>query len=137
MAESTLPIVEPDADSRAFWEEIRAHRLAVQKCVDCGSLRAYAQAFCPPCLSERFEWIHCSGNGRVYSFTSVLRPPTPAFVSQVPYNVALIDLEEGPRLLARVSNSGGGISVGDTVRAVFDDNGVAPSLPIFEVVNEP
>lgn len=134
MADSVLPMVEPDADSRAFWQEIREHRLAVQKCVDCGSIRAYAQAFCPLCLSERFEWVHCSGSGRVYSFTSVLRPPTPAFASQVPYSLALIDLDEGPRLLARVRDGAGSISIGDRVRAVFDDSGLAPTLPIFEVV---
>lgn len=126
-----LPVPEPNEDSRAFWQAAREHRLLAQRCEECGSARAYPQAACPVCLSERAASFECSGRGRIHTFTTIARPPLPAFAALAPYTLALIELEEGIRLLSEVKGSAP--SIGAPVRLVFEDRGET-SLPKFELV---
>jgi uncharacterized OB-fold protein len=133
MEENRRPMPEPDEDSHVFWEGIKGHRIMAQKCAACGSLRSYPREICPSCLSGEFRWIECSGRGHIYSYTTVYRPPLGSFSKMVPYTIALVDLEEGTRLLAHVEGDLNSIAVGTPVEAVFEDLQGKGSLPKFRV----
>jgi uncharacterized protein len=120
MYEKPLPIV--DVDSLPFWRAAREHKLAVIHCRDCGKRFFYPRALCPHCHSAAVEWMTASGRGTIYSFTVARRPAGPAFKGDVPYVVALVELEEGPRLMTNiVTTDVNGVRIGQKVKAMFDD----------------
>src|SRR5260370_28545175 len=96
------PLPKPDKDSAAYWEGTRRHELLVQQCNACERLRFYPRSVCPYCLSDQFQWRPSTGRGAVYSFTVIHRAPLPAFRDKVPYVLALIELEEGVRMMSNV-----------------------------------
>jgi uncharacterized OB-fold protein len=85
-----------------FWEGTHAHELRLQRCDACGSFRFPPQVLCRACLDERHRWVPTSGRGTVYSYVVQHRPATPAFAADVPYVVAVVELEEGPLLLTDI-----------------------------------
>lgn len=99
MNEPTRPTPVPDQDSAPFWEGCRNHKLRIQKCANCGTLRFPARRHCAACGSDQSTWTDASGKGNVYSWIVVNHPvPREVFVSEVPYVVALVNLEEGVRM---------------------------------------
>jgi uncharacterized OB-fold protein len=120
MYEKPLPVI--DGESRPFWQAAREHRLAIMRCRDCAKHFFYPRALCPSCHSAAVEWVNVSGRGSVYSFTIARRPAGPAFKAEVPYIVALVELEEGPRLMTNiVTDDVDQVRIGQAVKAVFDD----------------
>lgn len=86
------------------------------RCEDCGYVRPPSAFACPECLSERTRWIRSTGTGVVEGLTWYLQPFDPRF-TDVPYNVALVRLEEGVRMLASVLDGRyGELAVGQRVR---------------------
>ena len=120
MYEKPLPAI--DQESRPFWQAAHEHKLAVMRCRDCRRHFFYPRLFCPHCHSAAVEWTTASGRGTIYTFTVARRPAGPAFKADVPYVVALVELEEGPRLMTNIVTSDiAGVRIGQTVAAVFDD----------------
>lgn len=95
-----LPHITPL--SKPFWEGTHAHELRLQRCRKCGAFRFPPQVLCRACLAEETDWVATSGNGTVYSFVVQHRPATPAFAEDVPYVVAVVELDEGPLLLTNI-----------------------------------
>jgi uncharacterized protein len=105
-----------------FWEALRRHELVVQQCGSCGRLRFVPTELCPYCYSAARTWSTVSGRGRVYTFSVVHRAPTPAYQAEAPYAIACVELDEGPRLPARVIDvDPADVEVGMPVEVVFDD----------------
>src|SRR5581483_890442 len=98
--EKPLPAITEDG--APWWDGCRQGELRAQRCGACGHLRWPPSVLCPACLAEGGEWVRLSGRGTVWSFIVVHRPQHPAFFGDVPYNVAVVELEEGPRLHANV-----------------------------------
>lgn len=96
------PVPTADHESAEFWRRVHARRLAVQRCTACHALRFYPRAVCPECLDGAFEWVDVAGRGMLYSFTVCHRPAAEAFADRTPYIVALVELQEGVRLLANL-----------------------------------
>lgn len=97
------PVPEPDPDSAPFWEGVKQGRLLVQRCTACGRHRFPPGEACPDCLSREADWVEVCGRGRVYSWIVVRHPiPREIFAEEVPYIVALIDLEEGVRIASNL-----------------------------------
>ena len=94
------PLPAPDADTATFWRGLRDGELLLQHCNDCGHVQYYQQAICRACGSEQLEHRPASGRGKVHSFSVVHRAPGPAFKSDVPYAVILVELAEGPRMIS-------------------------------------
>jgi uncharacterized protein len=92
---NSTPFTEP------FWEALREGRLVVQRCSACGVWRWPPQVACPTCLSEEYEWTATAGRGRLYSYSVVRRPVDPARFD-VPYVLAVVELDEGPRMLTNI-----------------------------------
>ena len=129
------PIPEIHDETRPFWLGCREHELRLQKCRDCGQFRFYPRSLCPYCFSDKSEWVRASGRGRIYSFTVSYRPATEAFLEDLPYNIAIIELEEGVRMVSNVVGcENEDLKIGLPVEVVFED--VAPdlTLPRFKLV---
>lgn len=127
------PTIGPD--SRPFWDACAAHRIDLPFCEECGKPHLPAGPICPFCLSRKLEWRTVSGRGKVATWTMIRRGFHPAFQDEVPYNVAQIELEEGPRLTANVVGLDGAKPViGMRVEAVFDDVDDTLTMPRFKPV---
>lgn len=80
-----------------FWSAAARGELVIQHCAPCDRFEWTPQAACSSCLSQELEWKPVSGRGTLYSYSEVSRPQTPTF--NAPYVVAIVQLEEGPRML--------------------------------------
>jgi uncharacterized OB-fold protein len=76
--------------------------LAVQACGHCGRLRHPPRVLCPSCASEAVRYVSLSGRATLFTWTVTHQPMHPAFADQVPYAVAVVEVEEGPRLVCRL-----------------------------------
>jgi uncharacterized OB-fold protein len=96
------PVPRPAPESIPYWEAAKQHRLSLPRCEDCEQHWFPPSRSCPYCLSANFTFKDLSGRGTVYSFVTFHRPYHPAFTEEVPYVVALVELDEGPRLLTNI-----------------------------------
>lgn len=90
-----------DSDTRPFWEATKRSELLLQYCPQCNAYQFYPRVVCKNCLSD-VEWVASSGRGTVYSFSVVHKAFNPEFKDKVPYIVALITLDEGPRMMTNL-----------------------------------
>lgn len=129
------PLPIPDSDSRPFWDGCKAEKLRLQQCSACGEFQFYPRAICRHCASEALDWQDVSGEGEIYSFTVARRPAGPAFAADVPYVVAIVRLDEGPRLMTNiVTDDIAGLRIGARVRVVFERMSAEITLPKFTPV---
>ena len=125
------PLPMPTEDSAAYWEGTHRGELRAQRCADCGYLRWPPAPVCPQCLSLGHDWVKLSGRGKVYSWIIVHKSQHPAFWGD-PFNVAIVELDEGPRLHTNlVDVEPGGISIGMPVEVVFEKQNDEITLPRF------
>ncbi len=128
------PTLPPTEISRFYWDAARAHKLLIQRCDDCGHYIHWPQVSCPSCQSERLSPAEVSGKGTIYSFTIVHHLFHPAFADEVPYSLAIIELDEQPglRLLTNIIDCPNDeLSVGMAVEVTFQDQEGA-TLPQFK-----
>lgn len=122
----------PSPESEPFWEACRRHELRLQRCDACGSFWFPPSAVCPRCLSESWVWARTSGRGTVYSFAVFHRVYHPGFAGDLPYVVAVVELEEGPRLpTSIVGIDHGAIRCDLPVEVLFEDVTETVTLPKF------
>jgi len=127
------PVPRPDAESEPFWSAAREGRLLVQECSSCGHRQLYARAHCLACRGS-VDWVVASGRGTVYSFTVIRQNMSRSFRHLVPYVVALVDLEEGPRLMTNIVGCPPEqVQIGSAVRVRFDAVSDEIALPFFEL----
>lgn len=86
----------------SFWDAARNGRLELQRCMGCRRLRYFPAPACPVCLSTECAWEAASGFGTVHAFSIVHRAPSAVTAKEIPYTIALIDLEENVRVMARL-----------------------------------
>ena len=103
VAEWTKPLPLPDNVSGPYWQAAAEGRLLIQQCPACGNRQWYPRALCTACGADT-EWLECTGRGVVHTFTVVRQMGMRAFREDVPYVVAMIDLEEGPRLMGGITD---------------------------------
>jgi hypothetical protein len=128
--EKPLPAITEDG--APYWEGCREGELRAQRCRACRHLRFPPSVLCPRCLGEDTEWVRLSGRGTVYSFIVVHRPQHPAFFADAPYNVAVVELEEGIRMHSNVVDCPPeALRVGLPVEVVFDKVNDEITLPRF------
>ncbi len=130
--DQALPKPAANPDSQPYWDAARTRRLFFRACKSCGAKHFMPRHLCPGCWSDQLEWIESNGRGTVHSFSIVHRAPTPVFAKQAPYVIALIDLDEGPRLFTNIVGEGAlAVAIGDRVRITFEDRGSDATLPQF------
>ena len=133
--EYNKPLPMPYSVSQGFWEAARQHELRLQKCLQCGHLRYPPSPACLGCLSAEAEWAKLSGRGTVYTFTIYRHAFGRQWTDDVPYNVAIIELQEGPRMISNVVGCPlEEIEIGMPVEVVFQGITERFSLPKFRPV---
>jgi uncharacterized OB-fold protein len=105
----------------------------IQRCDTCGAHQLYARDRCLRCRGP-VQWVEASGRGTVYSFTVIRQNYSRPFRDWIPYVVALVDLDEGPRLMTNivgcdVDDVHVGLPVRATFEAVSDEAGIAVFVP--------
>jgi uncharacterized protein len=116
-----------------YWEAAREGRLVVQECRECHALRHPPLPQCPRCHDSRPGWREVSGEGAVYTYTTVRHPTHFAFADKIPYVLAIVELAEGPRLVTALTGTGSeDVRVGLPVRVVFREIAQGVTLPYFE-----
>ena len=125
------PLPRVDEESRGYWEALARHELYLQRCRGCGTLRYYPRALCPECLSSGVDWVRARGRGTVYSFTVTHQNQAPGFREELPYVLAVVELEEGLQLMTNVVGCPPErVRIGLAVTAVFED--VAPEITLLK-----
>lgn len=98
-----IPAPAVNQDNAYFWEGVAAGQLRIQRCIQCGSLRHPASPACPKCSSLQWAAVTASGRGEVFTHATVHHPLSPPY--EEPYVLAVIELEEGVRVLSRLLDS--------------------------------
>ena len=96
------PLPAPDELERGFYEAAAQGELRYQHCTGCGHSQFYPRPLCTSCGATP-DWAPASGRGRVHTFTIVRQNFMPPFGEEVPYAVAMIDLEEGVRMMGTIT----------------------------------
>jgi len=126
------PVPDPDASSAPFWDAAARHELRVQRCTDCGRRRHPPRPMCPTCHSFQHTFERVSGRGRIWSWVIAHPPVLPAFADKTPYNIVVVELEEGVRMIGNLLNvPNEEIVEGMEVVVDFDDVEEGVSLPAW------
>jgi uncharacterized protein len=108
--------------TRPFWEAAKHHELVIPRCTICDHLFFYPRSECPRCLSNHLEWMQVSGRGRLHTYTVVYQPANAAFRDDTPYIYAVVQLDEGPRMVSNVVQCEiDAVRVDMPLEAIFDD----------------
>ena len=124
-----VPVATPESDF--FWDKTRKHELWIQKCVDCDTAFFYPRMICPDCLEDKIEWFKTSGKVFLYTYMINHRPP-PGFEDEAPYAIAIVQLDEGPRMMTNIvgiENTPENLVLDMPLEVVFQDIVDDMSLP--------
>jgi len=93
---AVVPLTEP------YWEATRNEVLTAQRCGACDRFVWYPRERCPNCLSADLVWTDLSGEGTIYTFNVMRKPGNPMMADEIPYLIALVDLDEGIRVTTNI-----------------------------------
>ena len=125
-----LPTVDPE--TRPYWDAAKDGRLLIRRCNACGEAYFYPRSFCPKCWSEDVSWEEASGRATLYTWSVVHRNDLPPFPERVPYVAAVVDLDEGPRMMTNVEGcSFDELRVGMPLQVDFRVESDDITVPIF------
>ncbi|TAK22490.1 MAG: hypothetical protein EPO26_11185 [Chloroflexota bacterium] len=96
------PLPQPEPLALPYWDSLKERAMRLQRCRGCERFVFYPRAVCPHCGGRDLAWQRVSGRGRLHSFCIPHRNPNPAFQPDLPYVVALVELDEGVRLLTNL-----------------------------------
>ena len=121
----------PDSASREYWKAASEGRLLYQECPQCGNRQLYPRMACTTCGATP-EWRESSGRGTVHTFTIIRQNYAQPFRDMLPYVVAMVELEEGPRLMSNVTDvAADDVTVGMAVEVHFEPLDENVGLPLF------
>ncbi|MPY92160.1 MAG: hypothetical protein GEV08_03570 [Acidimicrobiia bacterium] len=124
---------EPSPVTLPFWEATGRGELLIQRCPACAAAIFYPRPACPACGNQQLGWETASGRGTVHTFSVARRPTHPKFTGDEPYVVAVVALDEGPRMTTNIVECDPGeVRIGMPVELVFDEVGEDGfALPLF------
>jgi uncharacterized OB-fold protein len=131
------PLPAITSEAKPFWDAALQNQLVMQRCNDCKAWIWTPRPLCNECGSERIEWTPMSGKGAVYSFTVIRqvvgRAASKSFEPDIPYVVAWVDLDEGPRMITNIVGCPvEAVNLGMKVSVVFDKASDEIWLPKFK-----
>ncbi len=139
MAESRRPLPRPTPETQHFWDGTRARELRLQRCDACDRVYFPPRPFCPACASRKVSVFAASGRGRLYSYVINHRAP-PGSGFETPYSIAVVELEEGPRLMTNIvetPQTPEALQHDLPVEVVYEDFGDEITLPFFRPAEAP
>jgi uncharacterized OB-fold protein len=125
------PLPTIDAENEPFWTGAAEGVLRMQRCDSCGHIRFPIQALCPVCISPAFSWSELSGRGTIFAKIVYQRAFHPSYRADVPYNLVIVQLDEGPRMFSNVHEGATPSVIGDRVEVVFDQESDDIFVPRF------
>lgn len=139
VARADIPTI--DAASAPYWEAAKRGRLLIAECASCGRVHHYPRPFCPHCWSEDVRPIQASGAGTLHTFSTVYANDLAPFKERLPYVAALVELDEGPRLMTTIEGAEPehlriGMRVDAVFRPVDDTDPESAYLTIFTPAKE-
>jgi len=127
----------PNEDTEPYWEYAHKGELRMPKCSACAHVYFPPAVLCPKCLSEEHEWIKLSGHGKIFSYIVFHHAFYPGYSDDVPYNTAIIELAEGPRMHSNVTDcNNDDLHIGLPVEVWFDKVDDEVTLPKFKPAKE-
>ena len=128
------PLPEMEEELQPFWDGCKQHELRLQQCQTCGTYY-YPNSICHNCDSPKMEWVKVSGKGKLFTYGIFYQLYHPAFKDEIPYNVSVIELDEGPLMLSNVVKCPDeDLKIGMPVEVVFEDVTEEVTLPKFKRV---
>jgi uncharacterized protein len=125
-----LPTIEDE--SRPFWNAAQEGRFLIVRCNACGRAHHYPRPFCPYCWSEDVSWEDACGRATLYTYSTVHVNDLPPFAERVPYVAAVVDLEEGPRVMTNVVDcEPSQLEIGMALEVTFRELTPEISAPVF------
>ena len=122
----------PDPTTQPWWDAANNGRLTIRRCADCGRAHFYPRPFCPACWSERVDWEDASGRASLYTYSVVHHNDLPPFAQRVPYVAAVVELEEGPRMMTNVVDCEPEVlEIGMALEVTFRRETDEVALPVF------
>ncbi len=132
-AKRPLPNLK-EMDTSDYWKATKDHKLTYQQCDHCEKVVFYPRSHCTGCMEGTLQTKNASGNGTIYTFSIIRQSYHPFFRNLVPYAVAWVDLDEGPRILANITGIDDptkDISIDQRVSVVWEDHEDL-SIPLFK-----
>ena len=126
------PLPQPTPETKPFWDGLKEHELRVMHCIACGHNYLYPRPYCPQCFSDRTEWRKASGRATLHTFV-VNHRPAPNFDG--PYVIAVVQLDEGPRLMSNLVDADpdpNKLTIDMPLQIVYDDVTDDVTLPKFK-----
>ena len=127
------PVPVPTPETQPFWDGCAAGELRLQRCADCRQPYFYPRPVCPACGSRNVEWFTASGRATLYSYV-INHRPAPGFEDEAPYAIAVVELEEGPRMMSNiieVAQTPETLQLDMALEVVFHRMNDEISLPLF------
>jgi uncharacterized OB-fold protein len=131
---SKIPLPKPTPETEHFWDGTRLGELRLQKCDDCEQVYFPPRPFCPSCASREVSIFSASGRALLYSYV-INHRPHPAFDG--PYSIAVVQLEEGPRMMTNIINveqTPEALVLDMPLEVIFEELDEQISLPYFQPV---
>lgn len=133
MAEHRKALPHPTPETQDFWDGAKAGELRLQRCNDCKQAYFPPRPFCPACASRSVASFRATGRGRLYSYV-INHRPAPGFEHEAPYAIAVVELDEGPRMMTsmvEVPQTPEALVLDMPVEAVFEPATETISVPKF------
>ncbi len=131
-----LQVPSPTPETQPFWDGTAVGEIRLPRCLSCRRTHFYPRPICPHCHGRELEWITATGRGTLESYI-VNRRPIPAIVEGETQIIAIVQLEEGPRLMTDIAGvlleDAESLQLGSPVRAVYVERG-GLRLPLFELI---
>jgi uncharacterized protein len=125
-----LPGIDPD--TAPFWDAARDERLLIRRCNACARVHFYPRPFCPHCWSTDVVWETASGQATLYTWSIVHRNDLPPFGDLVPYAPAVVDLDEGARMMTWVAGCAfADLRIGMRLQVAFEQRTEDLTVPVF------
>jgi len=136
MSDAPRPLPQPTDLTRPYWQAAARGELLLQHCPDCQRWQFYPRPFCLHCESGAVQWRAASGLGRIYTYTVNHRAPNAFMKQRLPYVVAIVELNEGPRLMANIQGDAAlDARIGSRVQVQFEPVSEELALPQFTLLD--
>jgi len=132
---ATVPPPERTELNAPYWDSLAKGNLCFQRCTSCGHAWLPPRSECPACLSDQPRWEKAGGGAKLVSWVVYHIAYHPAFKDRLPYNVAVVELDEGPRLISNVVgvDDAQSLTIDQHLRLVIEDEG-GTAVPRFAPV---
>ena len=133
MPEWNKPLPTIVGETKPFWDSCRQGKLLLQKCERCMEYQFYPRGICANCWSNDIRWVQSSGKGNVWTFTVTHQNRTTGFAEEVPYVLALVELEEGVKMFTNIVECDPGqVKIGMPVEVTFVQANEQVTIPYFK-----